>query len=212
MCGVIGFFSNEPKNSDKELLKKVFNESRVRGMHSYGIAYGFNKKPLKIYKTYKIKEALEIINDEDYNLLIGHTRYGTSGDWKILENNQPLCLGNDILAFNGVIRMSTKEEYEKEFKQKYITENDGEIILSFLKEGKILEVNKLLESNNVSYAGIHYLKFTAYIMKNYKRPLWEIQINNAKFITSTIDIMKRASNLKKLNSKLIESNKILKLC
>jgi len=192
MCGVIGYFSEKPKAIHKEILANILLESRIRGLHSFGVACGYPGKELRVEKFFKVASARNFIRKCDYSLLIAHTRYSTSGDWKVLENNQPVVVGNNLLVFNGVIRMSTKKEYEKEFGEKYKTDNDGEIMLKLLVDKKKGMVKDVLGDDRVSYAGIHYVGGKAYVMRNSRRPLWHFWNEDMSLVFSTFDIGKRA--------------------
>jgi len=192
MCGIIGYVSDKPKKEHKLILSNLMYESRIRGMHAFGLAYGEYGSTLKVKKFFKVEEACEEIMKNCFSLLIAHSRYDTSGDWKVIENNQPITIGKDVLVFNGVIRMCSKNKYEKEFNEKYTTENDGEIILKFLHDGNYKRAQELIEEKKVSYAGIHYVKQNLFAMRNIRRPLWYLSNGETQLVVSTLDIANRA--------------------
>jgi len=97
MCGVVGYVGSV----NPELVKRVVEESKVRGLHSLG-SYVLN------------------------NAGIYHTRYCTSGDAP-----QPIMKGKVGIVMNGVICMDTKKYMEKKFNVKMETDNDAELLSFF---------------------------------------------------------------------------------
>ena len=85
MCSVIGFFGRY----NKELLTKVFFNSRIRGLHAFGYAY-YNEQDLQVKKFLDYDNFVASINEDKPNKFIAHFRYSTSGDYNNQENNQPL--------------------------------------------------------------------------------------------------------------------------
>jgi len=144
---------------------------------------------------------VQYIQENTFCELIGHCRYDTSGDWHEINNNQPIVIGNSILAFNGVIRMSTRDEYQQEFGREYTTENDGEIVLRMLVENDH-RLSNLLEDKHVTFAGVAYINKKAIAIRNERRPLWMATSEDAKFIFSTYDIWSRAIQNLPLPAKL----------
>jgi len=120
MCGVIGYWTYDPKPEADAAFKRLFSESAVRGLHAFGL-----------YQRYS--ETIRAFHHDmvfDWKLpAIAHARYSTSGDWKNHSNNQPLALSDFVLVFNGVISMGTRKEMEQAFHVELETENDGEIFL-----------------------------------------------------------------------------------
>jgi glutamine phosphoribosylpyrophosphate amidotransferase len=142
-------------------------------------------------RTFDLPAAIEFIRENTFSELIGHCRYDTSGDWKIINNNQPIVLGQSLLAFNGVVRMSTREEYQQEFQREYTTENDGEIILRMLVE-EDRRLMSLLEQKRVTFAGVAHVNNKAMALRNERRPLWRALSMDVEFVFSTYDIWSRA--------------------
>lgn len=97
MCGVIAAI-----NVDQQLIDKVVEESKVRGLHYLGYA--------------KLGKAV-----------LYHTRYCTSG-----KDNQPIDWDGSFLAMNGVIHMGTKKEMEKYYSIKMGSDNDAEVLAQYL--------------------------------------------------------------------------------
>lgn len=192
MCGVIYFQGNS--YTHKELLLNILKESQVRGLHAFGVA--LRKKEVEkfsVARFFQLKEAIEFIKDNDFYELIGHCRYDTSGDWHTLENNQPVVIGKNLLAFNGVVRMSTREEYQEEFQREYTTENDGEIPLRMMVESGTPNVLHLLEEKRVSFSGVFHVNGHTMAVRNERRPLWYVKAGEAKWIISTLDIWQRGT-------------------
>jgi len=191
MCGVIYFKGNSRKH--KKLIINLLEQSKIRGLHAFGVSLKLkSSQPFQIARMFSVEEAKDFIFQHEFCELIGHTRYDTSGDWRILENNQPVVLGANLLAFNGVIRMSTKEEYQKEFKQQYETANDGEIVLRMFAEEEQDKALHLLSEIGVSFAGIISVNGKSFAIRNVRRPLWIAEGSGFKIVFSTRDILSRA--------------------
>lgn len=191
MCGVLYFKGDSRKH--RELVVCLLQESRIRGLHAFGVS--IRPSPEDEFQTvrmFSIKEAVQYIQENHFSELIGHCRYDTSGDWRILENNQPISIGRSILAFNGVVRMSTKEEYEKEFQREYTTGNDGEIILRMFAE-EDRRLMPLLEQRQVSFAGVIRVNGRSLAIRNERRPLWRVVSKDLQIVFSTKDIWERAT-------------------
>lgn len=210
MCGIIGFAGSNLTDGVRSFLSALLKQSQIRGMHAYGVAYGYFGDSLCFKKTFDLNEIVNIIYSEQYNMLMAHTRYSTSGDWRVLANNQPISVGKDVLVFNGVVRMCSKNEYQKEFKEHYQTENDGEIVLRLMQKGK--PYGLLLRSYDVSYAGLHYIKRQLFAMRNENRPLWLARHGGNTYVASTKDIFTRSFVSGKINCQLIPAYRKVLLC
>jgi len=206
MCGVIGCFPTKRIMTDWHIEKfcELLTQSRIRGMHAYGIAAQFPSGRWSFLKSLEIAEviswAFEI--SKTATAMIGHTRYDTSGNWRVAANNQPITIGQDFLVFNGVIRMSTKAEYEEEFGTRFTTENDGEILLWLLGKSEKGKAKKLLDDEQVSYAGIQVVNGDVSIYRNERRPLTLLR-KRGLWVASTIDILARTFGAE-LNPQSIE--------
>jgi len=143
-------------NIDQKLVDRVIEESLVRGLHHLG-------------------------RKEIGKAGIAHTRYCTSGD-----TPQPINVGKQWLAFNGVIDMGTKAEMEERWKVKLTTDNDGELYL------RSSNVRVWVGANGASFAGVILEpgKLTAF--RNANRPLWRIESKGGLILASTRDILFRA--------------------
>lgn len=182
MCAIVGFISKNPNEKALITLKRLFIESKIRGMHAYGYAAlqdGFvynNKGNL-------LKPVLDSIKQP--NALIGHCRYSTSGDYKDMNNNQPIRHKEDYMVFNGVIDMRTKAEMEQAYQIKMNCDNDGEIMLQ--TENRLGFLQK-----DVSFAGIFLSGNKISLMRNENRPAYIGFKHDSVYIGSTKDIMQRA--------------------
>ena len=180
MCSVIGF-----KGEYKiDLLDKIFNESRIRGIHAFGFSY-YDKGNLKTHKYLDFEEFKDKIHSFKPNLFIAHFRYSTSGDYNIMENNQPINYKDRSIVFNGVISQKDKSEIEKEFGLKMEIENDGYVLIQrFTDKSFVL-------SNNITFSMVGLEKGKLIALKNRKRPLY-LSDKSDIIICSTKDIMKRS--------------------
>lgn len=190
MCGVL-YFRGEA-DVHRQLLSNLLQESRVRGLHAFGVATRQNGGPFQVLRSFTIQTAVEWIQHEPFQELIGHTRYDTSGDWKVIGNNQPVVIGSDLLVFNGVVRMSLKEQYEAEFHRQYETANDGEIVLDLFSRGQEQKALSLLKEECVSFAGVIHANGKTFALRNERRPLWIAKLRQSTFVFSTWDIWRRA--------------------
>lgn len=217
MCGIIGFYCRLNCGYEEyikyiKLLSNLFKESKIRGLHSFGLSY-INRN--KIYT--KKSNNFEIINDEIKrisnsknipkhsrfilrpNMIIGHTRYATiDGDINNIDNMQPThCYPQISHVFNGVITMKEKKEYEKEYNMQFITDNDGEIIVRHILDGG--NVKKFVNDNLCAYAGIYIYNDKMFVYRNMRRPMYVAYNDNVVFFFSTLDIYNRSNTKKGLN-------------
>lgn len=216
MCGVIGFYSKEPRLAHLEAVCRLFEQSQVRGRHAYGVSMWvpdrFHADGIRTFKAFDLDTLKKAIMDLRYSpptALIGHTRYSTSGDYKDHTNNQPIHLGDGIaLAFNGVISQAKKEEYEKTFNQRYVTDNDGEIVLrrfvaSIRPDPRAGadspargDFETFIEKGKFSFAGAFLEKGKITFVRNARRPLWTAELLGGDFIASTRDIFDRSGSFR----------------
>jgi glutamine phosphoribosylpyrophosphate amidotransferase len=186
MCGVIGAILRDGDMEAKNFLQDIIQESRVRGLHSFGCAI-CTKDALKIsHETLPamITEASKLVHP---CLFLGHCRYSTSG-----LTPQPLFLPaypKMVFAFNGNIHMGTKTEMEKHFGFKMDTDNDGEV---FMRLNPMDRIN-FISQPSVSFAGIWIEQRKMYVLRNERRPLWRCDMAEGNvFYASTADIFFRA--------------------
>lgn len=189
MCGIVGFFS---KNTNKEhisLLKRLLVESSIRGMHSYGISYVVEDS-IETIKSLELKQIIESLPTSGG--IIFHSRYSTCyGDYKNLINAQPIEVEGSIsIAINGVISMKPKEEYEKEYDVKCISDNDAEIFARALQKG--ITPNEFLSMPCGSIAAVYIKNNNIYAIRNNYRPLHWFNFKDSAYVVSTKDVVVRA--------------------
>ena len=194
MCAVIGALLQSPSKEDFEALKRVFIESKIRGMHATGISF----LPKWSDGIVTIKEAIpadvfvekhmhsdnfkEFLNKDGNLYLIGHCRYSTSD----LEYNQPIGNDSHSIVHNGVITQELPEHWQKLYGYNTVTKNDSELVQH--------SNDPLAEFSNMSMAVCELTACTKEIVayRNGKRPLYLTTLKNGSIITSTEDIPKRA--------------------
>ena len=187
MCSVIGALIQNPTSKDFESIRKVFLESKIRGMHATGMSIIFNgkiltfKEPVSADKFVHLDNLEEMVNDDGNLYLIGHCRYSTSD----LLYNQPIANEEHSIVHNGVITQELAENWDKLFNYKCETKNDSELVLH--------SDSPLEEYTDASMAVCELTsdkKLLAY--RNGKRPLYLTSLTNGVIITSTADIPRRA--------------------
>lgn len=187
MCAVIGAIIKNPSDKDLESIKRVFLESKIRGMHATGMSIIFNNKVITFKEAVPadrfihLDDLKEMINDDGNLYLIGHCRYSTSD----LLYNQPIANETNSIVHNGVITQELPENWSKIFHYTCETKNDSELVLH--------SDNALEEYPDASMAVCELSvekKLTAY--RNGKRPLYMTNLKNGILFTSTEDIPKRA--------------------
>lgn len=190
MCGIIGCYLESPSPGQINSVKRLFVESKVRGMHATGfsILEGGQVKtiaePLPADKF--VEEHFDPVKAGDYTLsLIGHTRYSTSD----LRFNQPIqVFGDHAIAHNGVIDQRPIS-FWGEYGYDLTTANDSELVYHSSHSGG----EPLMEFPNASMAvcelnankGIRFYR-------NGKRPGWMVNVDNGFFVCSTKDIAIRS--------------------
>lgn len=190
MCAIIGFHCKNPTEENFLLIKKLWLNSKIRGLHAFGYSF-INNSELVTRKFNKLDSLIEsLYSDWPITNMIGHCRYSTSGDWHNELNNQPIYKQETAMVFNGVISMKTKKEYEIEYQSKYQTENDGEIVLDKYISGENLE--EFLSLSKFSFAGLLLQKNKLVAIRNQRRPLWISEFNGMSLFASTKDIFKRS--------------------
>lgn len=187
MCGIIGYMPIDPAPEISGAFRRLFDESRVRGTHAYGITSSFGGE-LETLRSFNWEDIPKVFNPAYPT--IAHCRYCQSGDWRVLENNQPIVVDQTAVAMNGVIHMGTKEEYEAAFDVKCQVDNDSEIFLQRLKGGQ--DAESFIKSISGSFAAVWIEKGKIHAARNARRPLYSMEIYGACWWASTADIFKRA--------------------
>lgn len=200
MCGVIGYHTYRPTKEHLFYMQQLFLQSKIRGLHASGFAYPTinNSRVFQVERFFDVNDtlvALKGLQSTIPNRMIGHTRYSTSGDFHVIENNQPLSLdlptGQAVLAFNGVISMATKEEMELMLGHSMQTDNDGELFLRKLHSG--IRPEDIIMSN-CSFAGAWFHGDHVVLLRNKYRPLYTYTTEDGLTVywASTKDILKRS--------------------
>tara|TARA_R100001086_G_scaffold149480_1_gene79398 strand:+ start:1682 stop:2287 length:606 start_codon:yes stop_codon:yes gene_type:complete len=185
MCGVVGYSSNKSIEKHYKILQSIIQQSKIRGLHSFG--YSYYDKKIITKKYYNIDKVVF----EKTNKIIYHNRYATSGDYKDPTNNQPIEYKDKCLVFNGVLDMRTKQEMQETYNITMNTDNDGEILLQKCNNKK--DIIDFVKKTTGSFAGIIMQQDKIYAIRNKNRPLWQLKTDNATFYASTKDIFKRVN-------------------
>ena len=193
MCAVIGAILLEPSKQDFAMIRRVFHESKIRGMHATGISFlpkwssGIEtiKEPIPadqfVEKHLHDDNLRDMVADDGNLYLIGHCRYSTSD----LEFNQPMTSSNKSIVHNGVITQELPENWKDIYGYDCMTKNDSELVLH--------SGDPLLEFSHMSMGVVELhrdRKIRFY--RNGKRPLYLSSIPNGCIITSTADISYRS--------------------
>jgi glutamine phosphoribosylpyrophosphate amidotransferase len=193
MCAVIGVIVQNPSKEDFEMIRRVFQESKIRGMHATGISFlpkwsaGIEtvQDPIPadaFVEKYMHNDNLKDMVSDDGNLyMIGHCRYSTSD----LEYNQPLYYNEKSIVHNGVITQELPEKWKELYNYDCITKNDSELVLH--------SDDALKEFSHMSMGVVElYLNRSIRFYRNGKRPLYFTSLRNGYVVTSTSDIARRA--------------------
>jgi glutamine phosphoribosylpyrophosphate amidotransferase len=187
MCSVIGAIIKDPTKDDFNMIRRVFHESRIRGMHATGMSVLYNnkimtfKEPVPADEFRHLDDLEEMVNDDNILYLIGHCRYSTSD----LEYNQPLANEKKSIVHNGVITQELPENWNKFYQYAFETKNDSELVLH--------SEDPLREFPDASMAVCElYDDGRLRFYRNGKRPLYLTNLPNGSIITSTADVPKRA--------------------
>jgi len=194
MCGIVGVSLDFITGRQLSLVERVLRESEIRGMHASGLVWHDGEKLSRISEPKPINQLLNenpalidsaVTRDQHLNL-IGHIRYSTSD----LAFNQPIADDDFAIAHNGVISQNAPCSWESEFDLKVSTRNDSELILRTLQKGE--DPMEKFPDASIAYVSINKWGDVDYT-RNGKRPLWITNFRNGFIITSTKDIMLRAS-------------------
>lgn len=193
MCSVIGALLLQPTKQDFDMIRRVFHESKIRGMHATGMSFlpkGSDsivtiKEPIpadKFVERFLSDDQMESMLADDGNLyLIGHCRYSTSD----LEYNQPMDRSDKSIVHNGVITQELPQNWKEIYGYDCITKNDSELVLH--------SDDALREFSHMSMGVVELHKDRKIrFYRNGKRPLYLSSVSNGCIITSTRDIATRA--------------------
>lgn len=185
MCGVVGYQSDAPVLAHSDLVRSLCTEVSIRGLHAFGVA-----TENRVYRYFSLAMLDKFLARAwPVGGLVAHTRYSTSGDWTDRRNNQPLVTGGMSLAFNGVIDMRTRAEYQQDWPWPFETENDGEIFSRWVLAGRdpVEFVRR-----PCSFAGVYLLGGDVWALRNGFRPLWYYCDEDTTLVASTRDAFVRS--------------------
>ena len=129
MCGIIGY--NGKKNAIPIVIEGLKN-LEYRGYDSSGIAYFYKDKVKIIKEKGRIKELENILENDEANLCIGHTRWATHGKPSKI-NSHPHRVGRVTIVHNGIIEnYATLKEELKNKGYKFQSETDTEVACALI--------------------------------------------------------------------------------
>lgn len=189
MCAIVGAFLESPSFEQIETLKRLFQESQIRGRHQTGLAY----KSGAALKRFVVEgDANKLVEEFDWEQLLevetleltGHNRYSTSD----LRYPQPIQIFEDFaLAHNGVVDQRPPV-YWNEYGYELSTQNDSELLYQARYSGK--QPLEQFPEASMAVCELHAKEGLAWY-RNGKRPLYHVKVANGWFICSTADIARR---------------------
>lgn len=197
MCGVVGYSG---QGASRQQFVELCRQSCIRGVHAFGVAF-LCADGLYCTKDTSFRSVMAAVPDPLPRKIIFHNRYSTSGDFRDMANNQPVCIGHWAMVFNGTVDMGTKEEMERHSGYHLTTDNDGELVLrDYINRGTF----ERIADARATFAGIFLNEDgRMFALRNELRPLWAFRGQGGQFITSTRDIASRA-NLDTNNGQLLQ--------
>lgn len=142
-------------------LGNQFNKDAHGVFNQSGIIFKSNTE-------FEFKDTCVNLNKYKSNFLVGHNRFKTKGDAKIIENNHPFETKNFMVVHNGVI--SNDDTLKDEYGLKYDIQTDSYIIIALLEHFYSLEnynsytminlIKKVAEEIYGSYSVVVYSKVT----------------------------------------------------
>ena len=154
MCGIIGYTGKQ--DAAKKIISGL-KRLEYRGYDSAGIALK-GDNILKIIKTQgKIEKLKAMINGENSNLVIGHTRWATHGEPSHI-NAHPHTSEGIAIVHNGIIEnhASLRKELEHKYNYKFQSQTDSEVIahlIDFFYDGNFEEAfRKMLTKIDGAFA------------------------------------------------------------
>lgn len=191
MCAIIGAVVQDADQTELDLLRRVFIESKIRGMHATGVSYiqggEIHTVSLPVPADQFPLTFDEWINEDGNLYLIGHCRYSTSD----LEYNQPIQVDGISVAHNGVISQELYENWNELYGYNCTTKNDTELLARSLRED--INISERWEDASIATVWLEEGVNAVNVYRNGKRPLYLTNREKSVIITSTKDIMKRAS-------------------
>lgn len=208
MCGIVAYCGATSRER-RGTFRQLCCEATIRGLHAFGIAYYYGGR-VRVFKSLSFVEVMNAIPNPLPERIVFHNRYCTSGDFTVMNNNQPLVVDGNALAFNGVVDMGTKAEMERRHSTLLTTENDGELVLQDIRRG---DPFRSIANRISSFAGVYLGKDgEMFALRNEMRPLWSYDVKDGTFIVSTVDIARRAvPDLDMGNIRQIDAYEIMRL-
>lgn len=190
MCAVIGAVILSPQQEHFDMLKRVFHESRIRGMHATGLSYVKNGEVVTTKSPVPADQFPfdfpSYVNEDGNLYLIGHCRYSTSD----LEFNQPIANETLSVVHNGVVSQELPEHWKELYGFNCKTKNDTELILETVLAGE----SPLKRWKDASLAVCELsAEKKLRVYRNGKRPMYLTVLDEGCIITSTADVAKRAN-------------------
>lgn len=202
MCGIMGYVKTSKMTElTVPAISGIMRELEVRGRHATGVATmkrvkGASdcvgaKAAIRSPNFLKRKEYKTLMA-EDFDIMIGHTRYATSGSPKKNENNHPFATedGRYWLVHNGIVRRIAKD-----LKRLCKTECDSEAILRLIeRDGIVKAFKRMVRVSTMDYAimVIDAKKQKLYLARNHQRPLFfcnATETHGGYLFASTREIM-----------------------
>ncbi|MEK9697098.1 MAG: hypothetical protein VW270_15155 [Candidatus Poseidoniales archaeon] len=184
MCAVLGLVL---RHIDVKLIKNLFYESSIRGLHATGLSYVQGgevhtiKEPVPARQFEPLDRLEEFVNEDGTLYMIGHCRYSTSD----LRFNQPISDSRLSLVHNGVISQELPENWESLYGIKTKTQNDTELL--FHRNDNVFEDWQDSSVSAIELRADKSLRF----YRNGRRPLFVTEYAGNIAITSTRDIVTR---------------------
>ena len=173
MCGILGMIGTVPPQHWDEaytLLQNIFIFSKSRGTDASGfsaIHAGKNtliteKRPIDSLKFVERCSRFKALKKAMPNILVGHTRFSTSGPASRGRNNHPFNSNRYSLVHNGGVANWKKLASSHSIKMR--TETDSEILLHLLERNSSFHdgiqntMNIVTDSSRVAVANLQYDK------------------------------------------------------
>jgi glucosamine 6-phosphate synthetase-like amidotransferase/phosphosugar isomerase protein len=181
MCGIMGFVkTGETNQKTGEVITKVLRQLQSRGTHATGVSFFkrekgngislYAKAPMDAEEFTRTDTYLDLLGG-DYSMMLGHTRFATSGSPQINDNNHPHVSddGRYALVHNGIISRVTGD-----LKKRCRTECDSEALLRLIERDGIEDgFSRMCRVKTMDYAIMITDGQTdrMYLTRNEARPL-----------------------------------------
>jgi len=128
MCGLFGFVSKDRGAMNMNIIERLAEITERRGRHAWGIAWVDSRGRLRAYKQPgPISRSLDLLGiAADSQMLIGHCRYATHGDYNENLNNHPHPCDGGWVMHNGII--SHYQKLVDDYALNMSTECDSEVV------------------------------------------------------------------------------------